>query len=72
MIWPYSAPMGIREEVIAAFFNHAPTGLRKHYDKWSYAPERREAAEVWHADLERILRKGEPGRVVPIHRSAQT
>lgn len=62
--------LGIKEEVIAAFFNHAPTGLRRNYDKWSYGPERREAAEVWHADLRRILEKREPGRVVPIHRTS--
>ena len=62
--------LGIKEEVIAAFFNHAKGGLRRNYDHWSYAPERLEAAEVWHADLERILEKREPGRVVPIHRQA--
>ena len=62
--------LGIRDEVIGAFFNHQPKGLRRNYDHWGYAPERQEAAEVWHAELERILRKGELGRVVPIHRQS--
>lgn len=59
----------IPEPVIEAFFSHARAGLRRHYDLWSYAPERQEAAEVWHADLDRILRRGEAGKVVALHRA---
>lgn len=64
--------LGIRDEVIGAYFNHQKAGLRKHYDHYHYAPERQEAAAVWHADLARILERREAGKVVAIHRSTST
>lgn len=45
---------------------HVVTGVQKHYDKWSYLDEKREALDAWAAKVERLVTPG--ANVVPMHR----
>ncbi|MGB3043121.1 MAG: integrase family protein [Xanthobacteraceae bacterium] len=56
--------LGVREEVGEAVLAHAPSGLRKTYNKNSFLGERREALELWGNHLRTLLRRSPPDNVV--------
>jgi hypothetical protein len=53
----------VQPHIAELVLGHAITGLRKVYDLWSYAPEKRDALERWEAHLAAVL---EGGNVVPM------
>ena len=50
--------------IAEAVLGHVVTGIQKHYDRWSYLDEKREALEAWARKVESLIN---PGRnVTPI------
>ena len=55
--------MGISRLTVSKILNHVEQGVTRVYDRHSYDPEKREALEMWSAQLETIV-VGEPGATV--------
>jgi len=54
------ASIGIGERIRAQLQSHGLSGVQqRHYDKYEYLPEKRNALSAWHAHLESLL-SGEP------------
>ena len=48
--------LGFQDAVKSACLNHSPLGVtQRHYDKWNYAPEKREAFTAWASHLQSLL-----------------
>jgi integrase len=41
--------------VAEAVLGHVITGVQRHYDRWSYLPEKRQALDAWAAKVERLI-----------------
>lgn len=44
--------------IAEACLGHVVTGVQKHYDKWQYLDEKREAFELWAGKVERLINPG--------------
>lgn len=53
--------------VAEAVLGHVVTGIQKHYDKWTYIDEKREALEAWGRKLQSLILPG--SNVVSVSRS---
>lgn len=62
----HSTRLGVSEEIVGKILNHAPakgvTG--RHYNIYSYAPEKKHALEAWAAEVMRLVGEAAPGNVV--------
>lgn len=54
----------IAPHVAEAVLGHVVTGVQKHYDKWTYLNEKREALEAWGRKLQSLIAPG--NNVVPL------
>lgn len=56
----------IAPHVAELCLGHVVSGVQKHYDKWSYLDEKRQALDAWAAKVERLIAPG--GNVVRLQR----
>lgn len=67
------AAMGISKDTRAQLLSHGLSGVQdKHYDRHSYAEEKRAALVAWEARLEEIQTGQKPGNVVKMPRKKKT
>lgn len=67
------AAMGISKDTRAQLLSHGLSGVQdKHYDRHSYAEEKRAALVAWEARLEEIQTGQKPGNVVKMTRKKKT
>jgi len=61
------ARLKVPSDIISKVLNHSPVGVtQKHYDKWTYLPEKRHALEVWASHVEGLLYPVDDDKVVAI------
>lgn len=62
------ASLGVTEERRAWLLSHGRSGVQaKHYDRYSYLPEKRQDLDKWARYLDQLV-TGESAKVVPLHR----
>ncbi|MNR65059.1 hypothetical protein D3C85_1879550 [compost metagenome] len=62
------AALGVNQERRAWLLSHGRSGVQaKHYDRYSYLPEKRQDLEKWARYLDRLTNGEAASNVVPLH-----
>jgi integrase len=61
------ARLGFEKHICDRVLGHATSDVSRHYDFWSYLPQKRAALEAWAAEVARII-EGEASKVAALRR----
>ncbi|MNN99106.1 hypothetical protein D3C81_2186680 [compost metagenome] len=65
------ASLGVNQERRAWLLSHGRSGVQaKHYDRYSYLPEKRQDLEKWARYLDQLVSGEARSNVVPLHAGA--